>query len=109
MSAILSISTSVPEFSAGKEDFLRFYTNALKPTDPTSFSHKLNFLSLKTKIGKRYSCIPDFEGKSFELFKDEALIPTVEERMDIYKKNIIPLATNAIDKVLKDTKITPSD
>ena len=109
MSAILAISTSVPEFSAGKEDFLKFYTNALKPLDPVAFAHKLNFLSLKTKIEKRYSCIPDFEGSNFELFKNQAKAPTVDKRMSVYKKKIIPLATSAIDKVFKETGLHPSD
>ncbi len=109
MSSILSISTSVPGFSANKEDFLRFYTGALKPSDPASFSHKLNFISLKTKIEKRYSCIPDFQGGASELFKGEGKVPSVEERMDIYKEKIIPLATSAIDKVFKDTGLKPSD
>jgi len=108
MSAILSISTAVPEHPTDKEDFLRFYTNALKPGDPSSFSHKLNFISLKTKIEKRYSCVPDFKGDAFELFDDGTGIPSIEKRMDIYKEKIIPLATQAIDKVLRDTKLEPS-
>lgn len=109
MSSILSISTAVPEHSADKEDFLRFYTKALKPSDPVSFSHKLNFLSLKTKIEKRYSCIPDFKGDSLELFKSETEAPTIDERMGLYIQKVIPLATTAIDKVFKESKLQPSD
>lgn len=107
MSAILSISTAVPKHSADKEDFLRFYTNALKPYDAATFSHKLNFLSLKTKIEKRYSCIPDFKGERFELFANG--IPTVEKRMEVYTQKVLPLATEAIDKVLKDSKLNSPD
>jgi len=109
MSTILSISTSVPEFSANKEDFLDFYAQALDPLDPATFLHKLNFLSLKTRIEKRYSCIPDFQGNNFELFRDKNIIPSVEERMDVYKQKIIPLATSAIDKVFTDSGLRPSD
>jgi len=108
MSAILSITTSVPQFSADKEDFLQFYTKALKPSDAVSFAHKLNFLSLKTKIEKRYSCIPDFKGDTCELFSEDAYVPSVEERMDVYIKKIIPLATDAIDKIFAETKLQPS-
>ncbi|PBQ34599.1 hypothetical protein CNR22_23420 [Sphingobacteriaceae bacterium] len=109
MSAILSISTAVPQHSADKDDFLRFYAKALNPSDPASFSHKLNFISLKTKIEKRYSCIPDFKGNAFELFENGTEIPSVDKRMEVYTKHVIPLATQAIDKVLKDTKLDPSD
>ena len=109
MSAILAISTSVPEFSADKENFLQFYLKTLKPLDPVSFSHKLKFLSLKTKIEKRYSCIPDFNSNAFELFKDDKQIPAIEERMAIYTKKIIPLASDAIDKLFKETKLQSTD
>jgi alpha-pyrone synthase len=109
MSSIIAISTSVPEFSAEKEDFFKFYEKALKPADPVSFSHKLQFLGRKTKIEKRYSCLPDFKGAETELFKNENYRPAIEERMELYKKKIIPLATDAIDKLFFDTKLRPSD
>jgi alpha-pyrone synthase len=109
MSSIIAISTSVPGFSAEKEDFLEFYMKALQPADPSSFSHKLNFLNRKTKIEKRYSCLPDFKGTEMELFKNENYIPAIEERMELYGKKIIPLATDAIDKLFFDTKLRPSD
>lgn len=107
MSAILSISTSIPPFSADKEDFSLFYNSRLRPQDPASFAHKLNFLTLKTKIEKRYSCIPDFGSTTKELFKENAE-PSIDQRMLLYTQKIIPLATDAIDKVLAETKIQPS-
>lgn len=107
MSAILAISTSVPQYTAAREEFLRFYIKRLKPADADAFSHKLNFLTLKTKIENRYSCIPDFKGAEPELFR-EGENPSIDERIQVYKEKVITLATDAVDKIFNETGLKPS-
>lgn len=109
MPSILAISTSVPEYFTDKERFIAFYKDAVKPVDPISFTHKLGFLARKTKIEKRYSCIPDFNGGEPELFKDGQYLPGINKRMEVYKEKIIPLATDAIKSLFQDTKVRASD
>ena len=109
MPSIIAISTSVPKYFTNKERFVEFYSDAVKPADPISFAHKLGFLARKTKIDKRYSCIPDFNGGEPELFKDGEYLPAITKRMDVYKEKIIPLAGNAIELLFRDTKLKASD
>ncbi len=109
MPYILDISTAVPEYSATKDNLVNFYSNALESDDINSISKKLALLSEKTKINKRYSCIPDFNGYEQELFMDGNYKPSVEKRMALYKKKIMPLAAKAIDKLLLQTNIKTSD
>lgn len=109
MPYILDISTAVPQYSATKDDLVKFYSQALESVDINSSHKKLALLSEKTKIIKRHSCIPDFNGKEQELFLDGNYKPIIEKRMELYKENIIPLATKAIDELLLQTNIKPSD
>lgn len=109
MPYILDISTAVPAYSATKDDLVKFYSQSLESVGIKSSNKKLALLSEKTKISKRHSCIPDFNGKEYELFTDGNYKPTVEKRMTLYKEKIMPLAVNAIDKLLQQTDIKPSD
>lgn len=84
---------------------VNFYSRAIASAGMDSISKKLTHLSEKTKIKNRYSCIPDFNGSAFELFTDDNFNQSVERRTAIYKEKILPLATNAIDKLLNRTKI----
>ncbi len=108
MAHILDISKAVPEFSIEKEEMVKFYANASDSPDD-SLLKKLNFLSKKTKINTRYSCIPDFKGRRFELFTNGNYKQPIEKRMELYKEKIMPLSIAAIDKVLKQTEVESSD
>lgn len=109
MPYILDISTAVPRFSVTKEDLLEFYSQALKSVGISSAEKKLSVYSEKTKISNRYSCIPDFNGKKQELFTDGNYNQPVENRMEVYKKKLLPLAADAIDKLLLQNDIEPRD
>lgn len=109
MSYILNISTAVPEFQIGKEDLTRFYLQAFNPDQPNHFIKKLNVLNNKTKINTRYSCIPDYKGDKYELYTNGNFEQPVEKRMALYKEKILPLAAKAIDKLMIQANIQPSE
>ncbi len=109
MSVILDISTAVPEFSFAKEDLAKFYARALDASGMPAITKKLQFLLEKTKITNRYSCIPDFDGKKYELFTDGNYRQPVERRMEVYKEKILPLAAKAINALLLKNNIEPAD
>jgi alpha-pyrone synthase len=109
MPFILDISTEVPAYSVTKEELLQFYFQALASLNIDSTKRKLTLLSEKTKINKRYSCIPDFKGKEFELFKERKYEPPIERRMVLYKEKIMGITTKVIDKLLIKTNVISSD
>jgi predicted naringenin-chalcone synthase len=109
MSYILNISTAVPEYEIEQEELSRFYSLAFAPEETSQLLQKLNLLNRKTKIKSRYSCIPDYKGKEFELFTNGNFKQPVEKRMELYKEKIMPLASIAIDKLIKQTNIQPQD
>lgn len=109
MSYLLNISTVVPEFKIGKEDLTRFYLQAFNPDETKHVIKKLNLLNNKTKINTRYSCIPDYKGNEYELYINGDFKPSVEKRMELYKNKVLPLASKAIDKLMRQTTIQPSD
>lgn len=109
MAYILDIATAVPEFTVLKEELVEFYSKALKSIGSDPIKQKLSFLNEKTKIQKRYSCIPDFNMRDFELFSNEDFNQSIEKRTAIYKEKILPLATKAIDKLLLKTNVRPEE
>lgn len=74
-----------------------------------SIKQKLTFLNEKTKIQKRYSCIPDFNMVDYELFANENFNQSIEKRTTIYKEKILPLASKAINKLFLKTNIKPKE
>lgn len=109
MSVLLDISIAVPEYPVKKEDLAAFYDRALEDSGIPSIQKKINFLLEKTKISNRYSCIPDFGGKDYELFTNSDYEPPVEKRMKVYKEKILPLAAKSIQTILNKNKIEPSE
>jgi len=109
MSYILNISTAVPEFQIEKDELTRFYEQAFTSSETSRFIQKVNLLNRKTKINTRYSCIPDYKGNEFELYTDSNFKPSVEKRMELYKKKILPLASKAIDKLMIQADIKSCD
>jgi predicted naringenin-chalcone synthase len=109
MPYILDISTAVPEFAVTNQDLINFYSKALEPVKMNSIKKKLNIYSEKMKIKNRYSCITDFSRDEQELFTDEDYNQPVEKRMEVYKNKLMPLATQAIDKLLAQNNIESPD
>lgn len=116
MGYLLDIATAVPEYLITKDDLVGFYSNAIASSNSNStvsnflIKKKILIFNDKTKIVNRYSCIPDFNANNdFELFSPENYSPTVEQRMAAYKEKLMPLATDAIDKVIAQTKLKKSD
>jgi alpha-pyrone synthase len=109
MAYLIDISTAVPEYEVSKEELVKFYTTSLKSAGTSSVNQKIAFLNERTTIQKRYSCIPDFKMLDFELFVDQNFTQSVEQRTEIYKQEIIPLAIQTIDKLLAKTNIKPKE
>ncbi|HTA83590.1 MAG TPA: type III polyketide synthase [Bacteroidia bacterium] len=109
MSYILNISTAVPEHKIESNDLVRFYTQAFAAEGGNDFIKKLNLLNKKTKINSRYSCLPDYKGDAYVLYTDNNFKQPVEKRMELYRKKIMPLATDAIDRLFAQSDITPAD
>lgn len=109
MAHILDIATAVPEFTVSKEELVEFYSKGLTSMGSEPIKQKLSFLNEKTKIQKRYSCIPDFNMKDYELFTNGDFNQSIEKRTTIYKEKILPLASKAIDKLLLKTNVKPEE
>ncbi len=109
MAHILDIATAVPEFTVSKEELVEFYSKALTSMGSDPIKQKLSFLNEKTKIQKRYSCIPDFNMKDYELFTNGDFNQSIERRTTLYKEKILPLASKAIDKLLLKTNVKPEE
>lgn len=109
MSYIVDIATAVPKYSVSNTELINFYSTAVETSGLDSINRKLNIISAKTKIKNRYSCIPDFNGTSKELFTDGKYEQTVERRTEVYKEKIMPLAISAIDKLLRQTNCKPNE
>lgn len=99
MSYIVNIATGVPGHTIEKEDLERFYMDVLKESGNPSFLKKLRFINHRTGIHRRHSCIPDYNGRQFELYRNGNYLASVEERMKIYKEKIVSFASLAIDKL----------
>jgi len=109
MSYILDIATAVPRYAVSNAELLEFYSKSIESSGEVSISRKLNIISDKTKIKKRYSCIPDFNGNEQQLFTNGNYNQSVERRQEVYKEKLLPLATDAIDKLLLQTKCNTNE
>src|SRR3989338_4127109 len=109
MSYIVDIATAVPKHSVSNTELIHFYSNAVEASGLGPITRKLNIISDKTKIKNSYSCISDFNGISKELFTTGNSEPTVERIMEVYKEKLMPLATCAIDKLMRQTNCKPNE
>jgi predicted naringenin-chalcone synthase len=106
MPYILDIATAVPEHSVSKEELVEFYCNTLEKEIAESNRKKLRLISEKTHIENRYSCIPDFNGKTAELFTDGDYNPAVEKRLEMFNLKSTALGRSAIEKLFSQTKLS---
>src|SRR5215204_1512577 len=109
MPVILDITTAVPEFPVSKSEVLNFFSDALEACNMPGIQKKLHFILEKTQIAGRYSCIPDFNSPTKELYSSNNYQPSVERRMIVYKDKIVPLACLSIQKILTRNNIKPEE
>jgi predicted naringenin-chalcone synthase len=74
-------------------------------------SRKLKLLFHHSGIGKRYSVISDFDlsTENGTLFNKKTNLPKVEERLNVFKQNAIPLAIKAIQDAVEKLGTTVTD
>ncbi|HEY0433154.1 MAG TPA: type III polyketide synthase, partial [Chitinophagaceae bacterium] len=111
MSKIISIGTALPRFCHRQQDILKFM-QLVYAMDNTS-NRKLKFLYEHSGIDFRYSVIPDYSAPSedwtfYPQSEDLEPFPSIEKRMDIYRKTAFPLAIAAIQDAIEG-QIVPGD
>lgn len=102
MSSIISIGTAVPGHEYNQADLAGFMSGQLSLSETAA--RKIRVLYKSTHINTRYSVLPDFkEGGEKKLFINGLNnVPTLEERMQVFNKEALPLAVRAIDDCLKN-------
>ncbi len=99
MSALVSLATAVPSFQHQQSDILQFMLQQYQ-FEQGEKGEKLSAFYQKSGISYRHSAVPDFSTdlQQTTLFNDSTTIPTVQERLKIYRQTALPLAANAINK-----------
>lgn len=105
MSKIISIGTAVPQYGTSQSAILDFMQ---KVYNDDTVSRKLKILFSHSGINTRYSIVPDFANNASEhtLFDINKRIPNIEKRLNVYKKNAVSLAIEAIQNTLKKMNTT---
>jgi alpha-pyrone synthase len=102
MSYLWKIATAVPNYVHQNEDFVNFYCAT---TGENSLAQrKIKAVAHRSGIQKRYSVLKDFSvsPENFEFFPKNALLspsPSLTQRMAIYKKEALLLATKSITQL----------
>lgn len=102
MSYIAAITTAVPKYKHAQADNALFYSNT---TTDENTKRKIKIVSNKSGIDTRYSVLPDYSKTNVEEFlfypKNVTLtpVPTITQRMEVYKKEALQLALFAIHKI----------
>ncbi len=109
MSHIIDITTVVPAYSISNQEVLDYYSKLLENKDAESIRQKLPRLIANSHITTRYSCLPDFNSQSQELFTDGNYEPAVDKRLKVYMDHVVPLSIKATDKLLFRTKVAASE
>jgi len=105
MSKIISIGTAVPAHRT-KQDAILEFMHAAYNNDVAS--RKLNALFHHSGIDTRYSVIPDFDKqrKQHIFFNGTPSKANVENRLDVFKEQAVPLALEAIHTAYKNIDST---
>ena len=101
MSYIIAIETALPRYLHTQKSFSVFYSNS---TNDTDVIRKINIISAKTGIEKRYSVLKDYSlpPEDFEFYaKDASLLPEpgLSQRMEVFRKEAVSLSLNAVRKI----------
>lgn len=99
-SVIASIGTASPANKFKQDEVLEFMKSTYGDDQAR---RKLSVVSRQSGIEYRNSVVPDFSLSCTdpELFADHTT-PDVNQRMDIYKKNVLPLSIEAIEKAFNN-------
>ena len=100
MSRIISIGTAVPKHRTEQVTILEFM-HAAYGNDVAS--RKLNVLFNNSGISTRYSAIPDFNKNKNQhvFFNGKPSTATVENRLNVFKEQAVPLVLEAIQDSFK--------
>lgn len=105
MSRLISIGTSVPSHLTHQDNILNFMHAAYHDD---VVSRKLNVLFANSGIEKRYSVLPDFDKTRNKhiFFNGTKSTGTVENKMNVFKEEAVPLALNAIYQAFEKINTT---
>jgi predicted naringenin-chalcone synthase len=99
-SRIVSIGTAVPDYMTRQDTILGFMH---KEYQDATASRKLNILFHQSAIESRHSVVPDFTNTDERrLFPLSHELPNVADRMDVYRKQSLPLAVKAVNAACKN-------
>jgi predicted naringenin-chalcone synthase len=102
-SFITAIGTAVPQYKIDQKHAAHWMQHVLKLTDRET--KLLKSLYDASGIESRYSVIEDFTSENnFRFFPESADLepfPTTSQRMEVYRKNALPLAVEAIYNCLE--------
>ncbi|WP_041951965.1 type III polyketide synthase [Spirosoma spitsbergense] len=98
-SFINAIGTAVPEHEHAQTQLAHFMANALQLDEPAQ--RRMGALYRQTKISRRYSVLPDYSQTNGEFTfypntPDLEPFPSVGQRMEVYKREAMPLALRAV-------------
>lgn len=103
MSKIVSIGTALPPYRHKQEDILEFMLNIYRP--PEKDIRKIRMLYEHCGIESRYSAIADYSASPdrftfYPKFHGAAAFPTLEMRMEWYRRHAAGLSVEAIRNCL---------
>ncbi len=108
MADIVSIATASAPFAHKQEDILQYMQKAYQLD--ADEKRKLAFLYHHSGIETRHSAIPDYgvakTNWQFLPQNNQDAFPSIDLRMDLYKKNAAPISIEAIQKCI-DSHIRP--
>ena len=105
MPYIPDIATAIPPFALSNQDVFKFYSKVLEHKGAHNLIDKLQGIITHSKISNRYSCLPDFYSKTYELFAPDNYEPFVDERLRLFREKIVPLSIKVIDQLLFRTHV----
>jgi predicted naringenin-chalcone synthase len=103
LSKIIAMATAVPMHKHKQTDIQLFMESAVQPSQDDA--RKMRFLYKNSGIENRYSVIGDFSNPSsnwhfFGKRTNGAKMPSLEKRMELYKKHAPQLGAEAIQKCI---------
>jgi alpha-pyrone synthase len=96
------IETATPKYCHIKDNIIDFYCNAAGEDEQAK--RKIKAVAHRSGINKRYSVINDFSSSpaNFSFFPKNELLspaPSLSQRMQVFKKEALPLAAKSILKI----------
>ena len=103
MSKIVALATAIPRYKYQQED-IASYMSSEQGFGLKDKAREINLLYKKTRIKYRYSVIPDYQNDKGAkvLFTKNNAVPSVDDRMELYNKEVLPLAISAIAECMKE-------